>query len=149
MDGIITVTAKSENTSNNPRSGTIEVSGSGINRSISINQTTAVDEQNHETLPSVYHLEQNYPNPFNPSTKINFALPRTGEVTLAIYNETGQLVSELVNHAMSAGRHEVIWDGRNESGAQVAAGVYLYKLIVANSHSEVVFTDTKRMTLLK
>ena len=71
---------------------------------------------------------QNYPNPINPSTTITFAVPEASEVTLAIYNLRGQLIQTLVAGAVTAGRHNVVWDGTNFRGAKVASGIYLYKL---------------------
>ena len=53
-------------------------------------------------IPKVYSLSQNYPNPFNPSTKINFALPKQGFVTLKIYDVLGREVRTLVNEVKSA-----------------------------------------------
>ncbi len=81
-----------------------------------------------EVLPTEFALEANYPNPFNPSTTISFALPQASEVTLAIYNVRGQLVRTLVSGALLAGRHQAIWDGRDAGGAQVASGLYIYRM---------------------
>lgn len=96
-----------------------------------------------------YQLEQNYPNPFNPSTMISFALPEAGKVTVSIYSEIGQLVRELVNGEMPAGRHEISWNGRNQAGEVVAAGMYLYRLVVHGANGEAVFTQTRRMAFVK
>jgi len=111
-------------------------------------ENLAKTEQKNSS-PSSYRLQQNFPNPFNPSTKISFVLPHAGEVSLRIYNETGQLVRTLAKRSMSAGVHELDWNGRNQAGEQVVAGVYLYQILVTNDHGEVVFNETKRMTLLK
>ncbi len=105
-----------------------------------------------------YVLEQNYPNPFsqiprlnggNPSTMINFALLEGGNVTVNIYNETGQLVRTLMDHEMAAGRHQLSWNGRNQAGKAVAAGVYFYRMTVTGKQGEVVFTKTNRMAVVK
>jgi len=82
----------------------------------------------HVLLPKTLELSQNYPNPFNPSTTIRFALPEEGRMKLVIYNVLGQKVKELVNEYRQAGYHEVIWSGKNETGAQVASGVYIYQI---------------------
>jgi len=79
--------------------------------------------------PLTFALAQNAPNPFNPSTSINFTIPEPGDVMLAIYNMNGQLVRTLVDGTVSAGAHEIVWDARNSSGASVASGAYLYRLV--------------------
>jgi uncharacterized repeat protein (TIGR02543 family) len=103
-----------------------------------------------------YQLVQNYPNPFSTrgtfghsSTVINFSLPAQSQVMVSIYNETGQLVRTLADQEMTTGQHSVRWNGRNESGRAVAAGMYFYKIVAENTNGEVVFTATKRMTLVK
>jgi len=96
-----------------------------------------------------YALEQNYPNPFNPTTVISFQLPVNNEVKLAIYSITGQLVRELVNGEMAAGRQAISWDGRDQCGHVVAAGVYLYRLVVQSENGAVVFSKTQRMAFVK
>jgi photosystem II stability/assembly factor-like uncharacterized protein len=93
---------------------------------------------NPESTPLNYSLSQNYPNPFNPVTKINFALPKQGLVTLRIYDILGREVRTLVNEIKSAGNYSVDFNGSN-----IASGIYFYKL---ESNS---FTSIKRMILIK
>ncbi len=89
-------------------------------------------------IPKVYSLSQNYPNPFNPSTKINFALPKQGFVTLKIYDVLGREVRTLVNEVKSAGNFTVDFNA-----SEYSSGVYFYKL---ESNG---FSDIKRMMLIK
>ncbi|MCP4573494.1 MAG: hypothetical protein GY838_14145 [bacterium] len=88
-------------------------------------------------VPSVasgVRLDQNHPNPFNPQTQIAFELERDGTaVRLDIVDLRGHRVRTLVDGPQSAGRHVVLWDGRNASGRQVASGTYLYRLRAAGS----------------
>jgi len=93
--------------------------------------------------PTEYLLGQNYPNPFNPSTTISFALPRGGEIMLAIYNLRGQLVKTLVSGALPAGHHEVMWDGTDSKGTSIATGVYLSRLEAKD------FVATRKLLLTK
>ncbi|KPL10393.1 hypothetical protein AMJ71_03190, partial [candidate division TA06 bacterium SM1_40] len=94
--------------------------------------------------PHAFMLNQNYPNPFSPSTTISYALPRGGErVCLRVYNIAGQLVRELMNEPQDAGVYTVHWDGRNDRGARVSSGIYLYRL-EAGSRSLV-----RKMVMLK
>ncbi len=96
-----------------------------------------------------YQLEQNYPNPFNPETGIRFALPEASSVTITLYSLSGQVVRELVNGAFAQGRHQVIWNGRDDAGAAVAGGIYFYRLTVQGANGEAKFTQTRKMTFVK
>jgi hypothetical protein len=96
------------------------------------------------TVPNHYSLSQNYPNPFNPQTTIDFTVKERTPVTLKVYNVAGALVRTLISDVRAPGVvHQVVWDGRNDSGQQVASGVYFYRLVARN------FTQTKKMVLLK
>jgi len=69
------------------------------------------------------------PNPFNARTKVHFALPQAGQATLAVYDLKGRRVRTLLDGPIRAGKHSVSWDGRDGRGADVASGVYLYRLV--------------------
>jgi hypothetical protein len=88
-------------------------------------------------------LFQNHPNPFNPSTLILYQLDEDRQVELTVYDVRGGRVAVLVNGMKTAGEHEVLWDGRNTSGATVGAGVYFYRIKTGK------INITKRMLLLK
>jgi hypothetical protein len=105
-------------------------------------QQTGVDE-NDSPVPNVFRLSQNHPNPFNPSTSIFFSLQEKGQASLVIYDLMGRKVRTLVSSELEAGEHELVWDGRDSSGGEVASGVYLYRLR-SNGSSQV-----RRMTLLR
>lgn len=68
------------------------------------------------------------PNPFNEGSDLRFSMPQEGDVQLIVYDATGRLVRELVNGPASAGHHVKRWDGRDDSGQRVAAGVYFARL---------------------
>jgi len=102
---------------------------------------TAISQQ---ALPIANALRQNYPNPFNPETTISYDLNGESIVILTIYDLSGQIIRTLVNdQAMSAGHYKSVWDGRDESGAKVASGVYFYQLRAGG------FIAKKKMTLLQ
>ncbi len=94
-------------------------------------------------VPRTYALEQNYPNPFNPTTTINFSVPKTGMVNISVYNAIGQLVKVLANDNYVPGTYQIIWNGMNQSGTQIASGVYFYKFTSKN------YVRTMKMMLLK
>ena len=81
--------------------------------------------------PVEFALHQNAPNPFNPTTMIRFGLPEDGQVHLAVYSATGQIVRLLLDGQIEAGEHEVVWDGRDSHGRDVASGLYIYRLTSA------------------
>jgi len=81
-------------------------------------------------LPRKFSILGNYPNPFNPSTTIEYSLPETGRVSLVIYTVSGQKVCELVSGILSAGKHSVVWDGRDQTGNAVSSGVYISRLAI-------------------
>jgi hypothetical protein len=93
----------------------------------SLGGPTAVTELD-VVLTSPFSLEQNFPNPFNPQTQIVYQLAKQGQIVLRVYNLLGETVATLVNEYQSAGRHTVLWNGRDSAGKAAAAGVYFYKL---------------------
>jgi len=97
-----------------------------------------------QALPTANALMQNYPNPFNPETTIAYDLTQLGTVTLTVYNVNGQAVRSLVDgRTLAPGHYRSVWDGRDENGARVASGVYLYVLQTSG------FSSVKRMVLLQ
>ncbi len=80
------------------------------------------------SLPQAFDLALNYPNPFNPSTTIRYDLAAESPVRLVIYNIAGQQVRTLVSQKQVGGRYEMAWDGHDDLGRAVGAGVYLYTL---------------------
>jgi len=94
--------------------------------------------------PSGYLLSQNFPNPFNSWTETPFALHEDTPVQLAIYNSSGQMVRMLVKGYRQAGSHKVVWDGKDESGRDVASGIYLCRLMVRGRTAGAI-----RMTLVR
>ncbi len=109
--------------------------------SYNLDDATGIDDR--ARTPVDFRLFQNYPNPFNPATTIEYSLASATNVKLTIVNTLGQTVKTLVNERQSAGHRLVRWEGRNDSGNQVASGVYLYILEVEGR------IETRKMMLLK
>jgi hypothetical protein len=76
---------------------------------------------------------RSYPNPFNPSVKIQYSLPRRGELTIKIYNLRGKLVRTLIDEVVVAGENFVMWDGTDGRGQAVASGAYFYEAVAAET----------------
>ena len=87
---------------------------------------------------SSYSLSQNYPNPFNPSTKINYSIPKSGMVTIKIFDMLGQEILTLVDEEKPVGNYEIEF-----ISSSLSSGVYFYQLKAGS------FTDTKKLILLK
>lgn len=90
-------------------------------------------------VPDNFGLDQNYPNPFNPSTNINFSLPQTSRVTLAVYDMLGRRVATLLdNQQLNAANHSVSFDA-----SALASGMYIYRIEAGT------FVSTRKMMLIK
>jgi hypothetical protein len=87
--------------------------------------------------PLTLLLKQNYPNPFNPTTRIEYAIPKTSHVSLKVIDLLGREVATLVDGVQGAGFKNVEFNA-----TQLASGVYLYRLRVGN------FTETKKLTMI-
>ena len=94
-------------------------------------------------IPNAFALHGNYPNPFNPTTQIRFDLPYRGNVNIHIYNMLGQKVKVFSMPNTPPGRHAITWNGTNQKGQALSAGVYLYQMISED------FVKTRKMILLK
>jgi hypothetical protein len=92
--------------------------------------------------PAKFCLFQNYPNPFNPQTNIRFDIPVVSDVTITIYSILGERVREFEKRC-EAGTHTLMWDGKNSSGADIASGVYFYKLSAGT------YQETRKMVLIR
>jgi len=137
-------------------------------------KVTCVDKQGNESKPSEelivnitsvsmngypmtisdYILYQNYPNPFNPSTRIGYKLKESGYVKLMVYDIKGELVSVLVNKEQNSGYYEVEFNVGNGLPSVpdipgLASGIYLYRIEVIGAGRIPVYTEMKKMILIK
>ncbi|MEZ4652721.1 MAG: FlgD immunoglobulin-like domain containing protein [Candidatus Eisenbacteria bacterium] len=81
-----------------------------------------------ELLPTSVELLAARPNPFSSSTNIDFRLPAEGQVDLQVFEVSGRAVRTLVSQSLPAGEHVISWDGRNDQGQSVGAGIFLVRL---------------------
>ncbi len=87
--------------------------------------------------PSVaYALEPAVPNPSSGEVQIRYSLARDARAVVTIYNAAGRRMRTLGGGDEAAGLHEVIWDGRDDAGSRVRAGVYFYRMVAGEWHSE-------------
>ena len=109
-----------------------------VYRSITLTNSSAVNNELANGLPEKFDLKPNYPNPFNPSTQIAFDLPESADVRLTVFDVLGRQVATLINQPMKAGMHTVSFDAQ-----RLASGVYIYRLEAGS------FTMTRNMMLIK
>jgi hypothetical protein len=96
-----------------------------------------------DNTPSDFGLFQNFPNPFNPTTTIQFQVPQANDVSIIIYDMLGKEVKSLFTGQVQAGKYTVDWNGKNNTGAKVSSGSYIYRMTAGD------FVDVKEMILLK
>ena len=99
--------------------------------------TAAAPEPGIST-PAVFSLKSNYPNPFNPATRISFDVPRTGDVTLEVFNMIGQRVALLQQGVLAPGSYT-----RTFNGSGLASGTYLCRMSAPG------YTQTRKLVLVK
>jgi len=99
-------------------------------------EATAIDQP--VAVPTGYELEQNYPNPFNPTTNITYSVPKTGNISLKVYNTVGRLVATLYQGKRQAGNYTATFDASN-----LTSGVYFYRLKADG------VSITKKLVLMK
>jgi len=112
-----------------------------------VENTSDVEEEFTVVDPTSYELFQNYPNPFNPETRIKYTVgsrqTHSLPTTLKIYNILGQLVKTLLDKPQEPGNYEIIWDGKDDKGNEVASGIYFYQLKAGE------FSQTEKMILIR
>jgi hypothetical protein len=94
-------------------------------------------------VPDEFALHQNYPNPFNPVTTIQYDIPEETHVNLIIYDILGREVKTLLNQTEQPGYKSIRWNGRNNAGQEISAGMYFYRLETTG------FVKVHKMVLLK
>lgn len=90
------------------------------------------------TIPSGFILKQNYPNPFNPSTRIDFSIPVSNRVKIALFDVLGNQIDILVNQTLSPGNYSLDYRPGN-----LSSGIYIYRMYAGE------FSDSKKLIIIK
>lgn len=93
--------------------------------------------------PGAPRLLPPWPNPANPSVRLGFLLPEAGRAELSIHDLRGRRLAKLRSGHSDAGRHEFIWEGRDDAGHELPSGVYLVNLRAAG------VGESRRIVLLR
>lgn len=108
-----------------------------------VHYSNTTGSSNETIIPIKNKLYANFPNPFNPTTTISFSLKEAGDVKLEIFNIRGQKVKTLINSSLPAENHQIVWNGKDDSGKSVSTGIYFYKMKTAN------YIASRKMILMK
>jgi hypothetical protein len=93
--------------------------------------TTSVPDEKAKLRSAL--MAENYPNPFAPATQIRYRIPRSSPVSVTVFDIQGNQVRALLSGLeQDAGEHTLRWDGRDEAGRDLPAGVYLYRIVAAD-----------------
>ncbi len=95
-----------------------------------------------QSIPTEFSLSNNYPNPFNPTTTFNYQVPQTTDINFSIYDIRGNIVYSMTQ-LHNPGRYELVWNGRNNNGKNVASGTYFMQMKAAD------YSVTRKILLLK
>ena len=82
----------------------------------------------YSNLPEKFYVSSNYPNPFNPSTKFKISIIEMNNLVVDVYDANGRIVNSLTNETIGPGLYEVVWDGKNQNGGDMATGVYFIRI---------------------
>jgi hypothetical protein len=110
-------------------------------RPATIHNTGAVVDPG--AIPSVHELQTCQPNPFKGLTRVRFALPQAGQVSIKIYDAGGRMVRTLVEEHLPAASYSVFWTGADSQGRQLHSGVYMIRMEAGR------FTKTERAVILE
>ncbi len=83
---------------------------------------------NNGSTPQMFGLSPAYPNPFNKEMRMLLNLPESGKCRVRVLSVQGQEVLSLVDEFVSAGRHGIVWYGKNQYGAEVSSGLYFIQV---------------------
>jgi len=101
-----------------------------------------LDVGDGDKLPVRFALGASTPNPFSRSMSLGFDLPRAERVRLEVFDLTGRRVHTLVSEFVAAGRHQSGWEGADERGQRLPAGIYLIRMKAGS------FEATRRTVLM-
>lgn len=133
-----------------PGTYTITAPSMGYSRIVTVGagQVVNADPPNgiaeNEELVNDFNLSQNFPNPFNPSTSIRFEIATSSYVQLKIYDLLGSEVTTLVNEIRGKGIYHELFFAND-----LASGVYVYSLKVLSGDGKNIFSQNKKMMLIR
>ena len=86
------------------------------------------------TIPMKFAVSANYPNPFNPSTRFTISIPDRSNVSTSVFDLKGRRIATLLNSELDTGVYDLTWQGKNDIGSQVSAGIYILRVDAGKYH---------------
>ena len=120
-----------------------EATGNRASMSTLLSYPLSVEEGFLNNINREYRLLNSYPNPFNPTTSINYILSEESMVDVTVYDILGRKVNRLISSKQPSGSNSVKWNGTDQLGNSVGAGIYFYQIRAGD------FIQTRKMVLLK
>ncbi len=114
-----------------------------LERSGSLGMVLVSVEPQIDPIPKQFYVSPNYPNPFNPLTNIDIYTDEKSQLVVSVFDVSGRLINSLINKVLDTGSYSVQWNGQNNRGKIMPAGVYF---IQVESGSNIV---TQKIILLK
>ncbi len=118
--------------------------GAGIYGYMDPNVVIGTSSEDVAELPQTIRLEGNYPNPFNPSTTLRYALPKSGEISIRIYDTLGRHVGLIEPGMQTAGQQELRFNATH-----LASGVYFYRVELSDMTGSLIRSTVGQMMLIK
>jgi hypothetical protein len=106
-----------------------ELYGQSIDLAFRLTNDPMSGVPDRDAEPEGFGLYQNVPNPFSASTTIRYSLTAESHVKLVVYDVEGRIVGTLVDETQSGGMKTATWSGLDDSGRQMPAGIYFYRLM--------------------
>jgi hypothetical protein len=109
-------------------------------------ETGAVDEPDlpeSPAAPTAFHVSSAIPNPFNPRTSFVVEVGEQTWLRAAVVDMNGRVVRVLFDAEMTPGRHNLTWDGQDDSNHVMASGVYFLRVLRAG------YSHTQKLVLVK
>ena len=86
------------------------------------------------TIPMKFAVSANYPNPFNPSTRFTISIPDRSNVSTSVFDLKGRRIATLLNSELDTGVYDLTWQGKNDIGSPVSAGIYILRVDAGKYH---------------
>ena len=106
----------------------------GVQDTSSCNEVASIETLG---IPCEFGINKAYPNPFNPHVTVEYTLEKETLVEVRIYDILGKKVQTLVNGFQKAGQNKIRWQGKDDNGNKVSAGIYYLHLSSDQRHQTI------------